>query len=85
MILTTCVVDSGQLLLRDEGMNERPRTLTIRLTDIELAKAHALADAGDESIGRYLRRAITSDYERRFGDAPPPTPKLRPGPSRRAE
>jgi hypothetical protein len=53
-------------------MTERPRTLTIRMTDAELAKAHAIADAGDESIGRYLRRVVSADYERRFGDAPPP-------------
>jgi hypothetical protein len=58
-------------------MTLRPRTLTIKLSDSELAKAHALARAGDESIGRYLRRVITNDYERRFGDAPPPAPKLR--------
>lgn len=63
-------------------MTERARTLTIRMSDEELAKAHAVAAAGDESIGRYLRRVVTSDYERRFGEAPPPRAKLRPGPRR---
>ena len=58
-------------------MTERPRTLTIRMTEAELAKAHAIADAGDEPISRYLRRVVIADYERRFGEAPPPTPKLR--------
>lgn len=47
------------------------------MTDTELRRAHALADAGDESIGRYLRRVVNVDYERRFGDAPPPAAKLR--------
>jgi hypothetical protein len=60
-------------------MIERPRTLTIRMTDDELAQAHAVADAGDESIGRYVRRVIAHDYERRFGEAPPPKPHLKPG------
>ena len=49
------------------------------MTDDELAKAHAVAAAGDESIGRYLRRVVVADYERRFGEAPPPSPKLKPG------
>lgn len=63
-------------------MNDRPRTLTIKMTDPELARAHALAAAGDESIGRFIRRTINRDYEARFGDAPPPTPKLRKGPGK---
>ena len=50
----------------------------------ELRKAHALADAGDESIGRYPRR-VTSDYERRFGDALPPEVALKPGPGKRTK
>lgn len=58
-------------------MPERRRTLTVKMTDDELAKAHAVAAAGDESIGRYLRRVVSADYERRFGEAPPPKPKLR--------
>jgi hypothetical protein len=58
-------------------MKERRRTLTVKMTDDELAKAHAVAEAGDESVGRYLRRVVASDYERRFGQAPPPKPKLR--------
>lgn len=61
-------------------MTDRPRTLTIKMTDNELAKAHALAEAGDESIGRFMRRTIASEYERRFGDAAPPTPSLKHGP-----
>jgi hypothetical protein len=50
------------------------------MTDTELDRAHALAAAGDESIGRYLRRVVNADYERRFGDAPPPKAKRKPGP-----
>lgn len=58
-------------------MNERRRTLTVKMSDDELAKAHAIAEAGDESVGRYLRRVVAADYERRFGQAPPPPPRLR--------
>ena len=50
------------------------------MTDTELDRAHAIAAAGDESIGRYLRRVVNGDYERRFGDAPPPKVKRKPGP-----
>jgi hypothetical protein len=60
-------------------MTERPRTLTIRMTDAELAKAHAIAEAGDESIGRYIRRVVSADYERRFGETPPPKVTPKPG------
>lgn len=58
-------------------MPDRNRTLTVKMSDEELAKAHAVAEAGDESIGRYLRRVVANDYERRFGQATPPKPKLK--------
>lgn len=64
---------------------DRPRTLTIKMSDDELARAHAVADANDESIGRWLRRVVAHDYERRFGEAPPPPITLRPGPRPRAK
>jgi len=38
-------------------MAERERTLSVKITDVKLDRAHALAAAGDESIGRYLRGA----------------------------
>jgi hypothetical protein len=66
-------------------MTERTRTLTIKVSEDELHKAHAIADAGDESIARYFRRVIAHDFDRRFGDAPPPKAKLKPGPSRKTE
>lgn len=61
-------------------MTDRERTLSVKMTDTELDRAHAIAAAGDESIGRYLRRVVNGDYERRFGDAPPPKVKRKPGP-----
>lgn len=63
-------------------MTERTKTLTIKVSEDELHMAHALAEAGDESIGRYVRRVLASDYARRFGDAPPPKAKLKPGPGK---
>lgn len=61
------------------GRIERTRTLTVKLNDPELARIHALAIAGDESVGRMLRRWISREYELRFGDAPPPRHTARPG------
>lgn len=57
-------------------MLTRTRTLTVKVTDDELARVHALAEAGDESVGRLVRRWIDVDYRRRFGDDAPPR-KLR--------
>lgn len=53
-------------------MTDRIHTLSIKMSPSELDMAHAIADAGDESIGRYLRRVVAADYARRFGEAPPP-------------
>ncbi len=66
-------------------MNDRQRTLTVKMTDDELAQLHALAVAGDESIGRLVRRWVAREYRRSFGEAPPPKAKLRRGrpPARR--
>lgn len=61
-------------------MGEREHTLSVRLSALEIAKIHALAKAGDESIARYLRRSINRDYEQRFGDVRPEKPRLKPGP-----
>jgi hypothetical protein len=58
-------------------MTNRPRTLSIKMSDTELARAHALAAAGDESIGRFVRRLVAREYELRFGDAPPPRTKFK--------
>lgn len=52
------------------------------MTDPELARAHALAAAGDESVGRFIRRTINQHYEARFGDVPPPAATLRKGPGK---
>lgn len=59
---------------------ERLRNLSVKLNDKELASIHALAAAGDESVGRMLRRWIAREYELRFGDAPAPKHEGRPGP-----
>lgn len=58
---------------------ERQRNLSVKLNEQELSKIHALAAAGDESVGRMLRRWVTREYELRFGDAPAPKHKGRPG------
>jgi hypothetical protein len=60
-------------------MTSRERTVSIKMTEEERRRAHALADAGDESIGRWLRRLVNVEYERRFGQAPAPEAKARIG------
>ena len=65
-------------------MQTRDRTLSLKLSSDEILRAHALADAGDESVGRYVRRLLAREYERLFGDAPPPKVKTRMGRPRAA-
>jgi hypothetical protein len=60
-------------------MQHRSRTLSLKMSDEEVLQAHALADHGDESVGRYVRRLIAREYARLFGDAPPPTVQTRMG------
>jgi hypothetical protein len=64
-------------------MTNREHTLSVKLSPEEIAKAHALADADDASIGQVVRRWIRESYAARFGEAAPPTVTLRPGPGRR--
>jgi hypothetical protein len=63
-------------------MKERAHTMSIKVDGDEMARLHALADAGDESIGAMVRRWMRERYTARFGDAVPPVPKLKPGPRR---
>lgn len=60
-------------------MLTRERTVSVMMTEEERRRAHALADAGDESIGRWFRRLVNVEYERRFGDAPAPDAKAKVG------
>lgn len=64
-------------------MVDREHTLSIRLNATELAQVHHLAEVDDVSIGQAVRRWIRETYAARFGEAAPPTVKLRPGPRRR--
>ncbi len=66
-----------------KAMREREHTLSVRCYPDEIAKAHALADADDVSIGHAVRKWIVESYAARFGAAAPPTVTLRPGPGRR--
>jgi hypothetical protein len=60
-------------------MKQRSYTLSIKLSEEENLRAHAIADAADESIGRFLRRVICREYERAFGDMPAPRVPTRMG------
>lgn len=58
-------------------MTEREKNLVLRVSDDELAMAHALADVQDEPIARVVRRLLQHAYVERFGTKKPPTPKLK--------
>lgn len=60
-------------------MKKRDVTLSVKLSEEENLKAHALADLSDEGVGRYLRRVIAREYEHAFGDRAPPRVKTRMG------
>ncbi len=64
-------------------MADRDRNLVLRVSDEELAMAHALSDAQDEPIARVVRRFIRDAYVERFGVTKPPTPKLKHGGGRK--
>ena len=64
-------------------MRERERSMVVKVDDGELAKAHALAQAGDEPISFMVRRWIEERYSARFGDAVPPVPKLKHEPAKK--
>jgi hypothetical protein len=58
-------------------MTAREKNLVLRVSDDELAMAHALAEAQDEPIARVVRRFIRDAYVERFGVTKPPKPKLK--------
>lgn len=58
-------------------MTERVRNLVLRVSDDELAMAHAVAADRDETIARVVRRFIRDAYVERFGVTVPPKPKLK--------
>ena len=58
-------------------MQKRSRHVVIKATDEELAKLHALAEANDEPIARWIRRTVAIAYRERFGSEAPPEPKTK--------
>ena len=58
-------------------MKTRERCVVVKVNDLELAQLHALAEAGDEPIARWLRRTIEGAYRDRFGSSPPPKPQTK--------
>ena len=64
-------------------MRERERSMVVKVDDTELAKAHALAQAGDEPISMMVRRWIDERYTARFGEQVPPVPKLKHEPAKK--
>ncbi len=58
---------------------EKTLGLVVRLTAIEMAQIHALADEVREPIAVVIRRFIRETYRNRFGDAVPKAPTLKHG------
>lgn len=50
---------------------ERSNHLNVRLSDQEIAMAHALAEDRDEPMTMILRKMIRDAYVARFGVTPP--------------
>lgn len=58
-------------------MQQRERNLVLRVSDEELAMAHAVANADDLPISAVVRRFLRETYAARFGDTTPPRPRLK--------
>jgi len=56
-------------------MQQRTNAVQVYVSDEELAKLKALADAGDESMSQVVRRSIKVIYRQRFGEDAQPTKK----------
>ena len=65
--------------MRKEMSMDRNKTLTVKMTAEELARARAMAEAGDESVGRLIRGMVNSAYQARFGNVAPPEHEARIG------
>lgn len=52
-------------------------SMVVKVTADDLAKVHALAGDAGETISVVVRGWLRSAYRARFGEAPPPTPKLK--------
>jgi hypothetical protein len=51
-------------------MIERTKLLNLRVSDEELSKLHALADANDETMSQCVRRWIRTFHAQAFGELP---------------
>jgi len=58
---------------------EKTLGLVVRLTAIEMAQVHAIADEFREPIAVVVRRWIREHYRNRFGEATPKAPTLKHG------
>jgi len=58
---------------------EKTLGLVVRLTAIEMAQVHAIADELREPIAVVVRRWIRESYRNRFGEAVPKAPTLKHG------
>lgn len=52
-------------------MHERKRNLVVRVDDVELDMAHALATAQDTPIAQVIRKFIRDAYGAMYGTAKP--------------
>lgn len=60
-------------------MTKRERNLVVKCTDEELNMVHRMAEDGDESIARIVRRLVTTAYVERYGIEKPKAAKLKHG------
>lgn len=65
-------MDRRQKTINGERMKQRERNRVVKVAHDELEMLHAIADAGDESIARVVRRWIVLNYKAAFGEKAAP-------------
>jgi hypothetical protein len=60
-------------------MTKRERNLVVKCTDEELNMVHRLAEDGDDTIARVVRRLLTAAYVEKYGIEKPKAAKLKHG------
>ena len=60
-------------------MTKRERNLVVKCSDEELNMLHRMAEDGDDTIARIVRRLVTTAYVEKYGIEKPPRAKLKHG------
>ena len=61
-------------------MTKRERNLVVKCSDEELNMLHRMADDGDDTIARIVRRLVTTAYVEKYGIEKPKAARLKHSP-----